>query len=154
MSIVDNRRQLWWEEVSVGDAVDGFSLRLDCTTMVLSVSGSQDFNRVHHDVDFARESGHTGVFYNTGWTTAMLARAITDWMGPQGWLAELDFTMRQMNMQGDNVRVRGEVTGKRVDAAGRHVIEMKVWLENDRVGVATPGTALVLLPVRQGAFSG
>jgi acyl dehydratase len=123
---------------------------LDWTTMVLQVSGSQDWNTVHHDVDFARDSGHSGPFYNTGWTSAMLARVLTDWMGLDGWVCKLAFQMRKMNSHGDRVRGRGRVVAKRVDGL-RHLVDLEVWLENDRDGITTPGSAVVALPARRQA---
>jgi hypothetical protein len=53
-----------------------------------------------------------------------------------------------MNRLHDTVNVRGRVTGKYVDEAGSLLAEVDIWIENDRDGVATPGTALVELPSR------
>ena len=138
-----------WESVTVGDTIDGHQLHLTPTTMVAHVSGSQDWNYVHHDVEFARSSGHSGIFYNTGWTTAMLSRALTDWGGPLGFVRKLDFQMRRMNMNGDTARVRGVVKGKRVEG-GEHLVDLEIWIENDREGVTTPGSAVVRLPSNPG----
>jgi acyl dehydratase len=138
----------YWDDVDVGDDIEGPTLTLDWTTMVLQVSGSQDWSTVHHDPDFARESGHPEPFYNTGWTAALLARTITDWMGPSGWLCRLEFQMRQMNVRGDTVRGRGRILEKHLGPDGGHLVELDVWLENDRLGVTTPAKAVVNLPVR------
>jgi acyl dehydratase len=136
-----------WEDVELGQPIEGPSTRLGWTDIALQVSGSQDWNHVHHDPDFARDSGHESVFFNTGWTSAMLARVVTDWIGPVGWLQRLEFRMRQMNVPGDVVTARAEPTGKRLDDFGRRLVELKVWLENDRVGVTTVGTAVVRLDI-------
>ncbi|MCU1447960.1 MAG: hypothetical protein JWP02_130 [Acidimicrobiales bacterium] len=138
----------YWEDVQLGEELDGFSMRLGWTSMALQVSGSQDWNIVHHDLDYARDSGHDAPFYNTGWTSAMLARLLTDWIGPTGWVSKIEFQMRKMNRLRDTVHVRGKVAGKHVDETGSHCVEMDIWIENDRDGVATPGTALVKLPTR------
>jgi hypothetical protein len=37
--------------------------------------------------------------------------------------------------------------GKRIDD-GRHLVDLEMWLENDREGVTSPATAVVSLPVR------
>ena len=139
---------LYWDDVSVGDALPGFSMDLDWTTMALQVHGSQDWSRIHHDPDYARDSGHDDIFYNTGWTAGMLGRALTDWMGVEGWVRKLNFQMRGMNMNGDTVSAKGTVTDKRVDDDGRHLVDVDVWLENDRVGKTTPASAVVQLPNR------
>jgi acyl dehydratase len=136
----------FWQDVELGDVIGGFSMDLGWTAVALQVSGSQDWNAVHHDLDYARESGHTGPFYNTGWTSAMLGRAVTDWIGLRGWVCRLEFEMRKMNRQGDKVRAGGRVVGKRF-ADARHLVDLDIWLENDREGTTTTGTAVVALPM-------
>ena len=138
----------YWDDVSVGDRVDGFSMELNRTTMVTQVQGSQDWSRIHHDPEYAMDSGHKGIFYNTGWTAGMLSRAVTDWMGIQGWVKKFSFQMRGMNMSGDTVSSLGEVKEKYVDESGDTVVKLKVWLENERVGETTPAEYIVHLPQR------
>lgn len=133
-----------WESVNDGDEIVGHRLKLTATTMVSQVSGSQDWNYVHHDERFAQESGHPGIFYNTGWTAAMLSRGLTDWAGPTGFVRKLDFQMRRMNRNGDTATVKGVVTGKRIEGE-EHLVDIEIWIENDREGVTTPGTAVVRL---------
>ncbi|MEZ5502226.1 MAG: hypothetical protein R3E50_06055 [Halioglobus sp.] len=147
MSDIDYGAERYWDDVSVGDQLPGFSKTLDWTEMVLQVSGSQDWNLVHHDSDYARDSGMPGIFYNTGWTTGMLGRVLTDWAGYSGWVEKLSFQMRGMNSSGARVRAHARVTGKRVEA-GRALVDLDIFLENDLVGVTTPGKATVRLPTR------
>ena len=135
----------YWDQVCAGDELEGFSMKLDWTAMTLQVHGSQDWNRIHHDPDYARDSGHDGVFYNTGWTGGLLGRALTDWAGLNGWVRKLSFQMRGMNMHEDTVRAKGKVSTKYVDADGHRLVEIELWLENDRVGKTTPATAVVEL---------
>ncbi|MDP6377834.1 MAG: MaoC/PaaZ C-terminal domain-containing protein [Pseudomonadales bacterium] len=136
----------YWDDVVVGETLAGFSIHLDWTAMALQVHGSQDWNQIHHDPDFARDSGHAGIFYNTGWTAGLLGRTLTDWAGVYGWVCKLSFQMRGMNMHDDTVSTRGAVTKKYIDKDGRHLVEVEVWLENDRVGKTTPASAIVQLP--------
>jgi acyl dehydratase len=145
MSTVDYTAERYWEDVSVGDELPGFSVELDATQMVLQVSGSQDWNIVHHDTEFAKDSGMQGIFYNTGWTTGMLGRLLTDWAGRSGWVEKLSFQMRGMNGTGAVVRAHARVTGKRMEDS-RALIDLDIYLENDQVGITTPGKATVRLP--------
>jgi acyl dehydratase len=137
----------FWDDVEVDEVIEGFSMDLGWTAMALQVSGSQDWNAIHHDVDYARDSGHAGPFFNTGWTSAMLGRALTDWIGVRGWVCKVQFEMRKMNRQGDAVRVQGRVVGKRI-AEGRHLVDVDLWIDNDREGTTTTGQAVVALPRR------
>jgi acyl dehydratase len=147
MSAIDYNAERYWEDVAIGEEVPGFSVTLDATAMVLQVSGSQDWNLVHHNTEFARESGMPGIFYNTGWTTGMLGRVLTDWAGRSGWVEKLNFQMRGMNGAGAVVRAHARVTGKRVEG-GRSLVDLDIFLENDQVGITTPGKATVRLPCR------
>ncbi len=153
MSNIDYLAERYWEDVAVGDDVPGFSKTLGWTEMVLQVSGSQDWNLVHHDSDFARDSGMDGIFYNTGWTTGMLGRVLTDWAGRSGWVEKLSFQMRGMNTSGATVRAHARVTGKRQED-GRALVDLDIFLESDQAGVTTPGKATVRLPVRAAGSEG
>ena len=148
MSEITLRPQRFWEDVQEGDAIEGFEITLNWTTMVEQVAGSQDWNLVHHDPDFAKASGHKGIFYNTGFTHAALARTLTDWAGPYGWLRHLDFQMRRMNMNGDTMRTAGRVV-RTYEEDGQHLVEIELWIENDREGVTTPANAVLLLHSRK-----
>ena len=149
MNAIDYSAERYWEDVTVGEELPGFSVALDATAMVLQVSGSQDWNLVHHDTAFAQESGMPGIFYNTGWTTGMLGRLLTDWAGRSGWVEKLSFQMRGMNSSGAVVRAHAKVTGKRQENH-KALVELDLFLQNDQVGVTTPGKATVRLPLRSG----
>ena len=140
--------QTYWQDVRVGDLIEGYDLTLNWTKMVEQVSGSQDFYPVHHDPEFAAEAGHPAIFYNTGFTQAALCRVITDWAGPSGWLQKFRFEMRRMLIPEDQVHARGKVTAKNNLDDDHGTVELEVWLENDRLGVTTPGWATVRLPKR------
>lgn len=140
--------QRYFEDVSEGEELGGFTLDLDWTRMVQQVSGSQDFYPVHHDPDFAREAGHSDIFYNTGFTQAALTRLLTDWVGVDGWVKSMSFQMRKMNMPEDHVRAKGVVTGLTEGDGDMGEVSIDLWLENDRVGITTPAEAVVLLPHR------
>jgi acyl dehydratase len=131
-----------------GETLPGFSLPLTMTRMVLQVSGTQDFYPVHHDRDFARAGGHADIFLNTAFIRGALCRLLTDWMGEGGFLTRLGFQMRRPHRLGDTISVRGRVTGRRPDGA-REAVDLDVWIENPRDGVATPGQATVHLPPRR-----
>ena len=149
MSAIDYSKQRYWEDVTVGDELPGFSVKLDATAMVLQVSGSQDWSPVHHDPAFAQESGIPEIFYNTGWTTGMLGRLLSDWAGLTGWVEKLSFQMRGMNSGGSTVRAYAQVTEKRREN-NKALVDLDIFLENDQAGVTTPGKATVSLPLKAG----
>jgi acyl dehydratase len=136
--------QVHWEDVAVGDEIKGFSLALTMTRMVLQVSGTQDFYPIHHDREFARAAGHEDIFLNTGFIRGVLCRVLTDWIGRDGFVKRLGFQMHRPNFLGETIQVKGRVTDKGADG----VVDLEVWIENDRGGITVPGTARVILPRR------
>ncbi|MDZ7785275.1 MAG: hypothetical protein U5K56_20765 [Halioglobus sp.] len=149
MSGIDYETGRYFEDVEVGEQLPELSMPLDWTTMALQVSGSQDWTPIHHDFDFAKESGMDSIFYNTGWTSGMLGRLLTDWAGREGWVRNMSFQMRGMNGNGVTVLAQASVTGKRIEH-GQGLVDLDISLGNNQVGVTTPGKATVRLPLRQG----
>jgi len=143
------KAQLHWEDVEVGAELEGFELEITPRRTFLQVSGSQDWYPVHFDATFARKAGHEDVFMNTGFTQAALVRVVTDWMGDAGFLRKLYFEMRRQQRPGDTMVCKGRVTD-RYEKDGEGCVELAVWAENEREGVPTPWTALVVLPMRGG----
>lgn len=138
-------KQLCWENVEEGMEIPSYTLEVTPTLIVDQVSGSQDYNLVHHDREFAQSQGAPDAYLNTGFTEAMLCRLITDWIGDEGWLKKLSYQMRRFNTAGDTLTVKGKVSRKYMDD-GDHCLECEVWVENQRDGISTPGTAIVILP--------
>lgn len=148
MSETNFETERYWDDVQVGDALPEITLALDATAMVLQVSGSQDWSKIHHDMDYAEESGIPNIFYNTGWTTGLLGRLMTDWAGPSGWVESLGFQMRGMNPQGSEVTASGKVVDKRVED-GKALVDLEINLVNSEYGPTTPGKAIVSLPRKE-----
>ena len=85
---------------------------------------------------------------NTGFVQAALVRLITDWMGDAGFLKRFYFEMRRQHRPGDTLTCRGRVVDKE-QRVGATCIDLQVWAENEREGIATPGEATIILPRRQ-----
>lgn len=129
------------EDVQEGDDLEGFSLELTATRMVLQVSGTQDVYPVHHDPAFARAAGHADIFLNTAFIRGCLCRLLTDWIGRDGFVKSLSFQMRKPNLAGETIGVRGRV--KKKGPEGR--VDVEAWIETAE-GVTVAGTATVVLP--------
>lgn len=139
--------QLHYEDVNIGDELPPISLDINTKRLFLQASGSQDWYPVHFDPAFARKGGHDDVFMNTGFLQAALVRLLTSWMGDAGFLRRLRFEMRRQHRPGDTITCRGRVTAREV-RDGQPCIDLEVWAENEREGIATPGEATVILPFR------
>ncbi len=149
------RKQVYWEDVEVGQEIPGYTLKIDWTRLCKQVSGSQDFYPVHHDPEFARTAGHPAMFVNTGFMQGCFSRLMTDWVGDEGFVRKFRMEMRKMNYlpndktgaPGDNITFKGKVTNKYVQDS-EHYVEADIWCENGREGVTTPGRCTVILPPR------
>ena len=142
------QRQLYWEDVKVGENLPKIEFSIDARRFYLQISGSQDWYPAHHDAEFAKKAGHDDIFTTTGFIQAALVRLITDWIGDEGWLQKIYFEMRRQNHPGDTVTCQGTITNKYTNE-DQSFVECKIWAENSRDGITTPGTALVILPARK-----
>lgn len=145
MSTIDYSHQRNWNDVEVGNSLGELEFNLDWTAMVLQVSGSQDWTPIHHDFEFAKSSGIPTIFYNTGWIMSIFGRLLTDWAGPQGWVYQLGFQMRGMNMHESTVTVKANVENKRIEDDKAYV-DIRLILDNSVMGTTTVGKAVVILP--------
>jgi acyl dehydratase len=107
--------RLYWEDVGEGTDISPISLELTMKRLIMAVCGTRDFYPVHHDRDFARDSGHKDIFVNQMFLQGFLGRCLTDWTGPEGKLRKLSIAMIAPNYLGDTITARGRVTRKYVE---------------------------------------
>lgn len=105
--------------------------------------------RLHWEPERARELGIPMSYDYGAMRETWLTHALTDWMGDDGWLFRLRCEHRKFNYLGDTTWVRGKVVDK-VQVDGRNEVHLDVSCTNQRGETTTPGTAVVLLPTRQG----
>lgn len=100
--------------------------------------------RLHWDPARARALGIPAPYDYGQMRAAWVAHLLTNWIGDDGWLAELDLQVRGFNYHGDIHRCTGTVTAKGEPSDGRVAID--VLATNQRDESTTRGTATVLLP--------
>ena len=141
------KKQVYWDDVNIGQEIPGYSLKIDATRIVAQVDGSQDYYPIHHDVEYARVSGLPDIVMSTGFVQGCFNRLICGWIGDEGWLHKFRMEMRRMNIPGDTMHFKGKVTKKYI-ADGEHCVELDLWCENEREGVTTLCQATAFLPSR------
>ena len=142
------RKQLYWEEVAEGQELPtSYTMPITWTKIAHTVSGTRDFNPQHHDPDYCHKMGYDNVFVMLNFYQALLGRLVTDWIGEDGFLSKLHLEMRKMNMLYDTMTMKGKVTRKYVQGA-EHLVDLDVWIENDKQGVTTPAACTVILPIK------
>jgi acyl dehydratase len=99
--------------------------------------------RLHWDADRAKALGLPAPYDYGQMRAAWVTHLLTDWMGDDGWLAELSLQLRGFNYHGDTHRCTGSVVEKADDWA-----RISVAATSQRDEVTTRGEAKVLLPSR------
>ncbi|WP_319431052.1 MaoC family dehydratase [Mycobacterium sp. RTGN5] len=141
--------QLFFDDVAAGDELPELTVTVDETQMFFFSAATYNGHRIHYDKDWAREKeGYDGVLVQGPLQAALLARAITDWIGGAGRLVEYSVQNRGVAFPGQPLTFGGTVTGKRVDA-GRGLVDLDITGRRD-ADILMPGTATVELPRRRG----
>ena len=142
------RKQLYWEDVAEGQKLPtSYTMPITWTTIAHSVSGTRDFNLQHHDPDFCQKMGYQHPFVMLNFYQGLLGRLISDWIGEDGFLSKFHMEMRKMNMLYDVMTMKGKVTRKYVQGLD-HLVDVDIWIENDKQGLTNPGNCTVVLPVK------
>jgi acyl dehydratase len=140
-------RQLYYDDVSEGDALPTLEKTPSTRQLVMYAGASGDFYEIHYDQAFAQARGLPNVIVHGALKSAFLAQLVTDWMGEQGTLKRLSVQYRGMDAAGQPMYCNGVVTGKRVEGT-EHLAECDIWTENGSGDKTTRGSALVSLPAR------
>lgn len=142
--------QIHAEDVAVGDALTPLAITVDETQMFFFSAASYNGHRIHYDKDWARDQeGYDDVLVQGPLQAALLARAVTDWIGPLGRLVTYSAQNRAVAFPGQELTFGGTVTAVREDG-DRTLVDLDIaGTRGD--DVLMPGTAVVSLPRRGGA---
>ena len=139
--------ELFFDDVEPGDRLPQLTITVDETQMFFFSAATYNGHRIHYDKDWARGvEGYDDVLVQGPLQAALLARAITDWVGGRGRLVNYSVQNRGVAYPGQPLTFGGTVTGKR-ESDGRALVDLDI---SGRRGdeVLMPGTATVELPRR------
>jgi hydroxyacyl-ACP dehydratase HTD2-like protein with hotdog domain len=143
--------QTYFEDVSVGDAIPTLSVTVDETQMFFFSAATYNGHRIHYDKTWATEvEGYPNILVHGPLQAALLARAVTDWAGPDGRLVGYAIQNRASAFPGEELRFAGTITAKRDgnDDYGRGLVDLEIRGEKGDAQILMPGTATVSLPKR------
>jgi len=124
--------------IAVGDVVVEARygpLTIDDT--VRWAASQEIWERLHFDREFAREHSGQRTFIASGaYRQAMLARAITDWLGPRGVLQKMSIRHTAPTFEGDLMQFIATCVAKSADAADP-------WIAADVTGTNQDGVTIV-----------
>ncbi len=139
--------QVYFDEVEPGDEIPSLTVAVDETQMFFFSAATYNGHRIHYDKQWARDvEGYDDVLVQGPLQSALLARAVTDWIGGRGRLVEYSVQNRAVAHPGQPLTFGGVVTAKRV-VRGVGLVDLTITGRRDDT-VLMPGTATVSLPLR------
>lgn len=139
--------QLCYEDIQPGDKLPALSVTVDERQLFFFSAATYNGHRIHYDKDWARSvEGYDDVLVQGPLQAALLARALTDWIGGRGRLVEYSVQNRAIAYPGQLLTFGGVVTAKRL-VANTGLVDLEIACRRDDT-VLMPGTATVALPLR------
>jgi hydroxyacyl-ACP dehydratase HTD2-like protein with hotdog domain len=141
------REQIFYEDVHLGDTLPTLVVTADERQLFFFSAATYNGHRIHYDKDWARTvEGYDDVIVQGPLQAALLARAITDWIGGRGRLVEYSVQNRAVAIAGEELNFGGSVAAKRLaDNVG--LVDLEIAGRRGDT-VLMPGTATVALPLR------
>ncbi len=139
--------QVFYEDVEPGDLLPTLTVTVDERQLFFFSAVTYNGHRIHYDKDWARTvEGYDDVIVQGPLQAALLARAITDWIGGRGQLVEYSVQNRAIAFAGEELNFGGVVTAKRL-ADNTGLVDLDITGRRNET-VLMPGTATVALPRR------
>jgi len=148
---VSAEAELRFEDVAAGDELPPLVRGPITTAHVMRWSAAiENWHRIHYDQPFA--TGHDelpALLINGTWKQHFLVQLVRGWAEPSGWLAKITMSFRGMDLVGDTLTAWGRVT-ETEERDGLGIVACEIGIRNQRGEDTTPGTATVVLPLRDG----
>jgi hydroxyacyl-ACP dehydratase HTD2-like protein with hotdog domain len=139
--------QIFYDDIQPGDTLPTLTVTPDERQLFFFSAATYNGHRIHYDKDWARTvESYDDVIVQGPLQAALLARAVTDWIGGLGRLVEYSVQNRAVALAGQELTFGGSVTGKRLsDNVG--LVDLDIAGRRDG-SLVMPGTARVALPLR------
>ncbi len=141
-------QQLYFEDVKENTDIPKLVKKLTKKNLVVYAVTAGDLYELHYDKDTATAQGFKDVIVQGRLKSALLAQAVTDWIGDKGQVRKLTCNNRGADYPGDEFIVKGKVTRK-YQEGGENRIEIEVWGENPAGEKTTSGIAVASLPSKK-----
>ncbi len=144
-------KALYYEDIDVGMEIPSLVKGPMSTIHLMRWSSSmENWHRIHYDYNFATQHEKLpDVLVSGSWKQQVLVQLLKDWVGHTGWLWKIRFQFRAMDLPGSILTAWGRVTDKYV-IDGLGYAEVEIGLRNQHGQESTPGTAVVVVPLRDG----
>lgn len=139
---------VYWEDIEAGQEIPTFVRQTDIMHWNRYAAVNDEFVYIHMDSDYAKSIGQPDVFGMGNLRLAYLHNMLRSWVGEVGDIKRLGCQYRALNFRGDVLTSHGLVTRKYTED-GEHLVDLDVWVENQKGENTCPGSATVCLPSRQ-----
>ena len=141
--------QVYFEDVSPGTEIPTLTVTVDETQLFFFSAATYNGHRIHYDRRWAQDvEGYDDVLVQGPLQSALLARAVTDWIGGRGRLVEYSVQNRAVAHPGQQLHFGGVVSATRV-VGDVGLVDLAITGRRDDT-ILMPGTATVALPRRGG----
>lgn len=130
--------KLKFENVSVGDEIPPFAVKVSRPDFVRYAGASGDFVPLHYNQTFVEAAGRPTVFAQGMFTAGLLSHCVTDYVGA-GQVRNFKVRFATIVWPGDTVTCRGKVT-KKYEADGQRLVEGDLEVVNQKGEVAIKGS--------------
>jgi acyl dehydratase len=119
--------------------------------LINAETGVEDtIGAAHWDDYFARQSGLPRAYDLGGIRVAWVCHVLTDWMGDDGFITDLQVQLKRPNLMGDVTWLSGKVVGKRLTDVGDALVDCEITSRNQRDEQSVLASASVRLSRRPG----
>jgi len=139
--------QLYFDDVSTGDAIPEASAAPSELQIFFFSAATNNAHRIHYDLPYAKTEGLPSILVQGPLQAALLAKTLTDWIGPGGRLTRIQIQNRGNAFPNEKLSYGGVVVGKR-EEEGQLLVDCEIFERNESGAVLMPGTATVSLPRR------
>ena len=140
-------QQIFYEDVEVGNDIPTLIKHPTIVQLVKYAGAVDDYSPYNFDREYAHSIGLPDVLVTGSLLFGFLAQMVTEWIGQQGTIKKLSCSHRAMRHPCNEIICKGKVTSKYIED-GKGCIACEIWAENTEGQKSTPGTALVILPLK------
>ena len=142
-------QQVYFEDVEEGQEIPKLVQHCDSQRLVMWAAGSGDFYQIHYDKDFALNNKLPERITHGALKHALLGRMLHEWVRYEGRIKQYGCSYRGMDLVDRDIICRG-VVKKKYQEGSQNYVELEIWTENPEGQRTSPGSAVVVLPSRQG----
>ena len=137
--------KLYFEDIVEGQEASPFERTTDLMNFNRFAAVNDEFSYRHMDDDFGRKRGEKGVVAMGNLRFSYLHNMLREWIGEAGHIRRVKCEYRGKHYKGDTLTCRGRVVKKYVQG-GEHLVDLEVWVQNQKGETISPGEATVALP--------